>query len=250
MFTMVFWLVKLAVVLGNWFCAMETLQTTNHVAAIREIVNQVLDSYESERSGQRSMARAEILINSMTVFAQRGLQRTTVQHLLDAADISRRTFYKYFRNKLDVLESIYRVFVQNMLMQFKEQVNDSVSLKEIIQNTTQIYFDYHVSMGPVIRLMIEEARRSGSTLAPHRFKAQDMTIAILMAEVRRFGGRRLDPLVIRTLLWTLENYSIHLLEKGHIAESEIDRCKRMMTGIAEAIVLGPTADFDLLLESP
>ena len=228
---------------------MEMLQTASHVKAIREIVNQVLDSYEGDRTGQKSMARAEILINSMGVFAQRGLQRTTVQHLLDAADISRRTFYKYFRNKLDVLESIYRIFVQNMLMQFKEQVNDSVSLKEIIQSTTEIYFDYHVSMGPVIRLMIEEARRSGSTLAPHRFKTQDMTISILMAEVRRFGGRRLDPLVIRTLLWTLENYSIHLLEKGHITETEINRCKRIMTGIAEAMVLGPTADFDLLLES-
>ena len=207
--------------------------------AIREVVNQVLDAYQGQdRSVQRSQARAEILIHSMAVFAQRGLHRTTVQHLLDAANISRRTFYKYFRNKVDVLENIYRIFVENMILRFQQQVNRSNTVRDIIRNTTDIYFEYHVSMGPVIRLMMEEARRSGSALAPYRENGQNLAVEILANEIHRLIGKRFDPLVLRTLLWSLENYSIYLLADGKLNDAEVTRCKRVMTGIAEAVVLG------------
>ncbi|MCK0537746.1 TetR/AcrR family transcriptional regulator [Alcanivorax quisquiliarum] len=209
--------------------------------AIREVVSQVLDAYQGQdHNMQRSQARAEILIHSMGVFAQRGLHRTTVQHLLDAADISRRTFYKYFDNKLDVLENIYRIFVENMILRFREQVQQSATVKDIIRNTTDIYFDYHVSMGPVIRLMMEEARSTGSALAPHRENGQALAVEILGAEIERLIQRRFDPLVLRTLLWNLENYSLYLLREGadKVGDGELARCKRIMTGIAEAVILG------------
>lgn len=214
--------------------------------AIREVVNQVLDTYQGQdRSLQRSQARAEILIHSMGVFAQRGLHRTTVQHLLDAANISRRTFYKYFRNKLDVLENIYRIFVENMILRFQQQVNRSNTVKDIIRNTTDIYFEYHVSMGPVIRLMMEEARRSGSALAPYRENGQNLAVEILAREIHRLIGRQFDPLVLRTLLWSLENYSIYLLTDDRLTDAEVLRCKRVMTGISEAVILGE-AESELL----
>lgn len=206
--------------------------------AVREIVSQVIDSRQPQDGAQRSRARSEILVHSIPVFAQRGVNRTTVQHLLDAAGISRRTFYKYFRNKVDVLENIYRVFVENMILRFQQQVERSGPLREIIANTINIYFDYHVSMGPVIYLMMEEARRSGSALAPHRQKGQDAAVQILSQEVKRLTGRELDPLVVRTLLWSLENYSLYLLDDGVYSDEELERCKRVMQGIAEAVVLG------------
>ena len=93
-------------------------------------------------------------------------------------------------------------------------------------------------MGPVIHLMMEEARQSGSALAPHRQKGQDTAVRILGAEVERQTGRQLDPLVVRTLLWSLENYSLYLLDDGSYDEQELERCKRVMQGIAEAVVLG------------
>ncbi|MCH8544967.1 MAG: TetR/AcrR family transcriptional regulator [Alcanivorax sp.] len=218
---------------------MMEFKSNQDLDAIREVVNQVLDAYQGQdRSVQRSQARAEILIHSMAVFAQRGLHRTTVQHLLDAANISRRTFYKYFRNKVDVLENIYRIFVENMILRFQQQVNRSNTVRDIIRNTTDIYFEYHVSMGPVIRLMMEEARRSGSALAPYRENGQNLAVEILAKEIHRLIGKRFDPLVLRTLLWSLENYSIYLLADGKLSDAEVTRCKRVMTGIAEAVVLG------------
>ena len=103
-------------------------RTPEDLDAIRQVVNQVLEAHAEEEGGQRSQARAEILIHSMYVFAQRGLARTTVQHLLDAAKVSRRTFYKYFRNKMDVLESIYRIFIDNMLLHFHQEMRQACLL--------------------------------------------------------------------------------------------------------------------------
>jgi AcrR family transcriptional regulator len=211
--------------------------SANNLDAVREIVNQVITARQDQDGGSRSTARAEILVHAIPVFAQRGVHRTTVQHLLDAAGISRRTFYKYFRNKVDVLENIYRVFVENMILRFQQQVNRSGTMRQIIGNTIDIYFDYHISMGPVIYLMMEEARRSGSALAPHRERGQDAAVAILTREVEKLTGRKLDPLVIRTLLWNLENYSLYLLEGGEYEDAELQHCKRVMQGIAEAVVL-------------
>nr|WP_239549580.1 TetR/AcrR family transcriptional regulator [Alloalcanivorax marinus] len=209
-----------------------------------------MEAHAEEEGGQRSQARAEILIHSMHVFAQRGLARTTVQHLLDAAKVSRRTFYKYFRNKMDVLEHIYRIFIDNMLLHFHQEMRQARSVRAIIHNTTKVYFDYHLSMGPVINLMMEEARSSGSALAPHRERAQRIAAQVVTAEIGRLTGRQLDPLVLRTMLWILENYSLYIFENGAFSAERLEECQRVMIGIAEAVVLGGDASPELLEAQP
>ncbi len=211
---------------------------SSDIDAIHQVVNQVLEVHAREEGGQRSQARAEILIHSMQVFAQRGLQRTTVQHLLDASDVSRRTFYKYFRNKMDVLESIYRIFVDNMLLHFHKEVKQASSANDIIRNTTKVYFDYHVSMGPVIKLMMEEARSSDSALAPHRTRAQTLASEVLAVQINRFTGKNYEPLVFLTMLWMLENYSLYIFEDGGFSQERLDQCLRVAVGVAESLVLG------------
>ena len=211
---------------------------SSDIDAIRQVVNQVLEVHAREEGGQRSQARAEILIHSMQVFAQRGLQRTTVQHLLDASDVSRRTFYKYFRNKMDVLESIYRIFVDNMLLHFHKEVKQASSANDIIRNTTKVYFDYHVSMGPVIKLMMEEARSSDSALAPHRTRAQTLASEVLAVQINRFTGKNYEPLVFLTMLWMLENYSLYIFEDGGFSQERLDQCLRVAVGVADSLVLG------------
>tara|TARA_R110001606_G_scaffold360158_16_gene513115 strand:- start:69262 stop:69948 length:687 start_codon:yes stop_codon:yes gene_type:complete len=216
-------------------------RSSEDLDAIRQVVNQVLEAHAEEEGEQRSQARAEILIHSVQVFALRGLARTSVQHLLDAANVSRRTFYKYFRNKMDVLESIYRIFVDNMLLHFHQEMRQALSVKQIITNTTRVYFNYHVSMGPVIKLMMEEARSSASALAPHRVRAQQIAADVVTAEISRLTGRELDPLVMRTMLWTLENYSLYIFENGEFSQERLEQCQRVMIGIAEAAILGNEA---------
>lgn len=228
---------------------MTSATAPHELEAIREIINRVLNAQRDNGTTGRAHARTEILIHSITVFSRRGLERTTVQDLLDAANISRRTFYKYFRNKFDVLESIYQISIENMILRFRRESERSRSVTEVVRNSCNIYFDYHLSLGPIIRLMMEEARRADSVLAPHRDTAYKAVAAVMRAEMQRVTGRELDELVYLTLIWTLESYSLYLLNHTDCSAETVSRYKEVMTGIAGAILSGQ-ADWSKLSVQP
>ena len=86
------------------------ISSTEREESLRRLAELVLELGSEQPVGQprkreaaRSFARTQILIHAMSVFNRRGLEETSVQDLLDAATISRRTFYKYFTGTLDVL---------------------------------------------------------------------------------------------------------------------------------------------------
>src|SRR5690606_31544865 len=215
-------------------------QAVDASSQMRVIVNAVL-GVNSGETGGRSSARVEILIHAISVFSSRGLERTTVQHLLDAASVSRRTFYKYFKNKHDVLESIYEIFVENMVHMFRVQAQRAATVNEVIGNTFAIYFDYHFKLGPILRLMAEEARRTESVLWPHRDKAFQSTAQVLQAEMHRVTGRKHELLVFNAIIWALESCSLHVLTNTDCSEPVLAHYRNVMTGIAEAILVDGTS---------
>lgn len=207
---------------------------------MRAIIDGVL-SASGDARGARATARVEILTHAISVFSSRGLERTTVQHLLDAAGVSRRTFYKYFRSKHDVLESIYEIFVENLVRMFRVQAQQARTVNEVIANTFAIYFDYHFKLGAILRLMVEEARRTESVLWPHREKAFHSTAELLQAEMHRVSGKRHEVLVFNTIIWALESCSLHVLSNTDCSAEVLAHYRNVMTGIAEAILVEGTA---------
>ena len=61
------------------------------------------------------LARADIARASIAVFSKLGADATRVEDLLAAADVARRTFYKHFRSKDDVLAAIYEMVSRELL---------------------------------------------------------------------------------------------------------------------------------------
>lgn len=168
---------------------------------------------------------ANIQLASIPVFVARGLAETTVNDLLAAAKVSRRTFYKYFDGKLDVLEGIYRTAVQLLLMRFREMRTGAGSSEAWLRAMVERFFDYHLAVGPIIRLMHEEALRADSPLAAHRRQAL-RELQALLAE--RFLGEGLAhaPLTYQALLWAMEAASHELL--GGEPQHDLDEIKRVL----------------------
>lgn len=207
------------------------------LAAIREVIATVQAHAAQEGRGMRSTARVEILAQAIDLFATRGLERTTVQHLLDAASVSRRTFYKYYRSKFDVLESLYEVCVAHIILRFRLEAERADSVHALLQRIISIYFDYHLSLGPIIRLLMEEARRADSVLWPHRERAHATAVDVLQVEMSRLSGRRHSPLVFKTLIWSLESCSLYLLNETDCSPEALAQAKRVMSGVAEAMLV-------------
>src|SRR5688500_5887621 len=64
---------------------------------------------------KQQVARANVVHAAIDVFAKLGVEATRVEDLLEASGIARRTFYKYFRSKEDVLAALYELVTRQLL---------------------------------------------------------------------------------------------------------------------------------------
>ena len=185
-------------------------------------------------------AKSDVLFNSIGVFAQKGIAETTVQDLLDAANISRRTFYKYFKNKVDVLESIYKMAAELLTTRFRVEMAQTHSLSDFVIRCVDMYFDYHINLGPLVRMMTEEARRSDSPLAEHRETLIHEIVELFQDKYAQVEGHRLDPQVFYAIIWGMESASIHVLTETSCSVEEVNRWKLVMRSLAaRALVSDP-----------
>lgn len=193
-----------------------------------------LDGFQFPVPGQG--ARASILFYSIGVFAQKGIADTTVQDLLEAADVSRRTFYKYFRNKVDVLESIYEIASNMLISRFRAEMA-TANVADFVVRCVGLYFDYHTTLGPLVRMMTEEARRSDSPLAQHREKAIEHLVRLFDQKYFEVQGVKLDDQVFFVLIWAMESASINLLTNTQCRPEDVERCKSVMAAIAARVMV-------------
>ncbi|OUS24843.1 hypothetical protein A9Q99_23195 [Gammaproteobacteria bacterium 45_16_T64] len=222
----------------------ESADDNNFIAALLKETERELDQASKRPSfpmpGQG--AKSDVLFNAIGVFAKKGINDTTVQDLLEAANISRRTFYKYFKNKVDVLESIYQLAAELLTTRFKEERANANSLVEFVMSCVDLYFDYHASLGPLVRMMTEEARRTGSPLARHREALIKQVVGLFDDKYFEVNGRHLDPLVHYSLIWSMESTSINLLTSTDCKQEDVDRYKSVMRAIAARVVAAGDSD--------
>lgn len=175
------------------------------------------------------LQRTHIQLAAIAVFARKGLEQVTVGDLLEAAQVSRRTFYKYFANKMEVLEGIYQTAVMLLLARFREMRQVAGSSDAWLRAMVGRFFDYHLAVGPIIRMMQQEALRADSPLAAHRQRAHEEMRRLLIERLEPALQPR-DPLVYQTLIWALEAASLDLLGRN-ASRAEIERAKAVLSDV-------------------
>lgn len=180
------------------------------------------------------LQRTNIQLAAIPVFSLKGLAETTVNDLLVAANVSRRTFYKYFSNKMDVFESIYQMAVSLLMARFAAMQPQADSQQQWLRDMIALFFDYHLAVGPIIRLMQEEAMRGDSPLAVHRQQAHVQMQRLLVERVDG-GSTQRDPLTYRALIWALEATSLELLGR-QAKRGEIEQAKQVMSDLLISVL--------------
>lgn len=195
-------------------------------------------------------AKSDVLFNAIGVFTSKGVEDTTVQDLLDAANVSRRTFYKYFKNKVEVLESIYEIAAGLLMSRFKAVKKQSASLSDFVVSCVELFFDYHANLGPLIRMMTEEALRAGSPLAPRRAALLEQMVKLFDDRYFEDQGVRLDPKVYYSLIWMMESASINILTSGNASRDVVDSFKAVMSAISARAMASNPEQWDALPRLP
>lgn len=105
--------------------------------------------------------RAEILRVATRLFAEKGFVSTTMDDVANAATITKRTLYRYFASKDDLLFEIHDTFSGHVLVpEHEADITDPVpELSRIIRQTVQMVVDHPTEIG----VFFEERKHLGPT---------------------------------------------------------------------------------------
>jgi AcrR family transcriptional regulator len=181
--------------------------------------------------------RTEVLRVAVELFVKRGVKQVSVQDLLDAAGVARRTFYRYFRSKEDVLRALYEQATHELLASLAApaapSADPAAGALALVQRSLDAYLQYHVSHFKLTRLLVGEAARAGSALAPLRDRFRAELCAALSAAFVATTGRKLDRFVFLALVSGLEGLSLELLRDEPRAP-DVERVRATVMALLEA----------------
>lgn len=90
--------------------------------------------------------RARILDGAMRVFLAYGFQRTTMDDIAKAAEISRPALYLVFRNKTDIYRALAAEFLQTMMATAREALASDAPLTERLERALLCMLDHTIEI--------------------------------------------------------------------------------------------------------
>lgn len=156
----------------------------------------------------RGHARARVLAAAVTVVAERGVVELRVEDILQAADVSRRTFYQHFDDKQAVVHALFELVTTHLAATFAgAAAAHPKQPARAIDEALAIYLELHRTDRDIVRALLHEALRSESPLYAARMRFRR---AIAGTLERAFG---VAPLVAVGLVSAVEGISLELLEQ-------------------------------------
>ena len=184
----------------------------------------------------RYFHRNAILKAATRVFAKRGTLDVSVEELLKASGVSRRTFYQYFDGKDGVIEAIYEISCTMLVDAIREAARRVTKPSERLEACVDVYLSFNRkrSSAALLRILEAAALRS-ERLAPRRLQIVDAVGAELVRHLE--GSGEPDPLVVHAVVSALEAISLRIHFEGTTEES-LERARRAMLRVLTATLAG------------
>lgn len=158
---------------------------------------------------KQQLVKDAIYDSAIELFAAQGFDETTVEEIAQAAGISRRSFFRYYATKDDLLAQ--------SVLSYGVALTDSIAassanltLLELLQETVTSGIR-HTAANPVTRQVIEIAQRSGSARRAYASRLADVEDSLSAAYAVRFAGSTkngLKPRLMAHLTHSLLSASI------------------------------------------
>lgn len=180
--------------------------------------------------------RDRILAGASVVIGERGVPDTTVREVLEAAQVSRRTFYLYFKGLDGVLLALYERSAQSLVTLMGRRLASAQTPQERLDAAVAAYLDHLAEGGHQLIALQAEAARPDSPLAAQRERAVELIIQLLDDSVYQSVGQRLDSDVYRVLLEGIYVVMVRLHRDGPLEASGRERVRRLVSGMFLAML--------------
>lgn len=164
---------------------------------------------------------------------------TRVEDILQAAEVSRPTFYKAFDSKDDVFEALSERHHRDIRDRIIRSIADVSDPAAQLEATTDAFMRWRAELGPIGRVLDVEARIPGSSIAHHRTKTLDEMTALTAERMRASGRGEVDPVLYHGLIAAMERVADLLLSKHPVSEKALERAKRNALRILSGSLAAP-----------
>lgn len=193
-----------------------------------------------------SGTRGDILRGTALAASRLGVQNITVQAILDAAQVSRRTYYKFFRDTQDALDSLFEVSTQMLAGTIQMAVAGKDEPIAKIEAAVDAYLELQQVGGRLIMELQAESIRPDSQLAPRRDKLLAMFSELIGSNVAQALGRPVDPLVSLAALLCMEGLILRVQRDGPLTNAMRARVRAVYLSMLMRSLGVPGAEnFDL-----
>lgn len=190
---------------------------------------------------QQDPVRTRILRGAARVFGERGYGASSVEAILEAAQVSRRTFYRTFRSKEDVLRTLFDNSVQMLIRAVRDAAGDHRPQSEVAAAAVDAYLRVHANAGPLARVLLLEQFSPGSPLAEQRNRAF-ASFAKLMTQASASTGRTpADPLLVAAVVAGINQVCVQMATEHPNGNWDLARAKRAILRILSVLELPTVA---------
>jgi len=160
----------------------------------------------SKKRGKDGEKRERILAAAISVFAQKGFYATKVSEIAKAAGVADGTIYLYFENKEDVLISIFRDRIGQLVEVLKKEIAAAATVEEKIRRIVELQLGLLEGQRDLAEVVTVNLRQSSSLLKQYAvplFKEYLDVIAAVIGEGQKDGTIRgdLNPKIAARALW-------------------------------------------------
>jgi AcrR family transcriptional regulator len=179
--------------------------------------------------------RNRILRGAAKVFGERGYGGTSVEGILASAEVSRRTFYRTFRSKEDVLRTLFDNSVRMLVRAVREAADARKSRHELAVSAVDAYIKVHADAGPLARVLLLEQFSPGSPLAAQRNRAHT-TFTKLIANAAAGGGQPApDPILVAAVVAGINQVCVQMAGEYPNGDWDIPRAKNAILRVLSAL---------------
>jgi AcrR family transcriptional regulator len=185
--------------------------------------------------GGTDSMRIRILRGAAAVFGRLGYGATSVQAILAEAGVSRRTFYKLFRSKEDVLRVLFENSVSMLLSAVREADRSGKASDERLASAVEAYIRVHERAGPLARVLLLEQFSPSSPLAKQRDAAMAAFTELISEAIRRERLRPPDPILVRGVVAAINQIAVQMAAEHPEGGWDVQRTKSAMLRILRAL---------------
>ena len=179
--------------------------------------------------------RSRILRGAARVFGERGYGATSVEAILEAAHVSRRTFYRTFRSKEDVLRTLFDRSVTRLIRAVREQADPKRDRQALVVASVEAYLRVHANAGPLARVLLLEQFAPDSPLAAQRNRAFSTFSKLLSSAAEGAGQPTPDPVLVAAVVAGINQVCVQMATEYPPCDWDIARAKRAILRILAAL---------------